>query len=175
MRVTIKDQNSKNAKKYGSIKLSGPIANAFAHVLKGPTLFKDFREKLWDLLSQAMLFNCAKENGGGMEEVGRRVQPKRSRRSQIIHRYMYIYFRGERLLISSFANFFFPLKSTQVSSAQIPKKFIDINIQVQQGCSLLILQHLIRKRILMIYKVLFWIKCLAKVFPIFKFRSVLKS
>ena len=139
------------------------------------SLFKDFREKLWDLLSQVMLFNCAKENGGGMEEVGRRVQPKRSRRSQIIHRYMYIYFRGERLLISSFANFFFPLKSTQVSSAQIPKKFIDINIQEQQGCSLLILQHLIRKRILMIYKVLFWIMCLAKVCPIFKFRTDLKS
>ena len=101
------------------IKISGrpAISQCLCPCIKRThSLFKDFREKLWDLLSQAMLFNCAKENGGGMEEVGRRVQPKRSRRSQIIHRYMYIYFRGERLLISSFANFFFPLKSTQVSS-----------------------------------------------------------
>ena len=106
------------------IKISGrpAISQCLCPCIKRThSLFKDFREKLWDLLSQAMLFNCAKENGGGMEEVGRRVQPKRSRRSQIIHRYMYIYFRGERLLISSFANLFFHLKSTQVSKYVVPK------------------------------------------------------
>ena len=42
---------------------------------------------------------------------------------------MYIYFRSERLLISSFANSFFHL------SAQIPKTIIEINIYTWFNCS----------------------------------------